>query len=199
MKILKSILIILIPCVLFFSCTSAVNIRSNKDSSYKGGEFKKIFVMAITKDTGLRRAYEDDMVRSIKQEKADAIQSLAFLSQSDIPGEDTLKNIIRENNFDGFLVMLYIYKDKYVSIQKSKMSFYGFVTDKMKKMKEMDADYIYGYYFYANLFSTTLNSEVWNAYTKTKYFENIKDLTGSVTFELVNEMVSEKLLECSCD
>ena len=109
MKTIKNIIILIsITAVisLFYSCLHRLN-DGMQGPGYSGVKFKKIMVLAVVKDLAYKKAYEYNVVNSLKEADVNAIPSMDIFAPNKDYTEKEMIDLVNKNNIDGILTLKY--------------------------------------------------------------------------------------------
>lgn len=107
---MKKILLILLPVVFFWSCSSSRLIDQWESPDTPVYEANKILVIGMSADTELRRTFEDKLASAFEKEKIVAVRSIDFFessfTDSDRTEEDlnTIESRLIDAGFDSVLI-----------------------------------------------------------------------------------------------
>ena len=87
-------------------CSSAAQVVSQwRDPEYTAPpDVKRIMVVGVSKQAGIRRKFEDVFVERLKEEGIDAVQSYLYIPEDGPVPEDRLQDAVRQANADATLV-----------------------------------------------------------------------------------------------
>jgi hypothetical protein len=181
-KVLIKLILIAFFSSLIFSCTAPTDLTSWKDANYNK-QFKKMLVVALIKDLEFRKAYENQLVSSLKLEGVSASSSLTQLPYNDAVSKKDLEKLVDDGKYDGLMILKY---------QGTK------TTDVVRANYY---DYYYDWYGYQSgpayierhqtvkmeniLFSVEKKKAVWAGQTKTHNAWNADELAKSVSDEII--------------
>lgn len=189
-KIIFALLIVAAGC----SSTSIINSWKAPDATYSPEQFKKVAVLAITKDEQTRKTAEDQIVSNHK-----ALHTTYSLFSSAQLGDDTLKvkNMLKEQGFDAIIVMrLITTKSKSTYVQGGvnpayTQNYIFYYPDYLKSGSyATDLEYIIA----TNFYSLTQNKLLWSGVTKSTNPEKVDKLVNEVAKEVVFKMKEDKFI-----
>lgn len=189
-KIIFALLIVAAGC----SSTSIINSWKAPDATYTPEQFKKVAVLAITKDEQTRKTAEDQIVSNHK-----ALHTTYSLFSSAQLGDDTLKvkNMLKEQGFDAIIVMrLITTKSKSTYVQGGvnpayTQNYIFYYPDYLKSGSyATDLEYIIA----TNFYSLTQNKLLWSGVTKSTNPEKVDKLVNEVAKEVVFKMKEDKFI-----
>ena len=99
-----------LPIIFLFSIASGATLTDVwKDENYRGGPFKKVFVMAALPDPVIKSIIEDEVVRQLEVHWTDSVKSSTlFFSSHFISDKESITSKIRELKAEAVLVMKFI-------------------------------------------------------------------------------------------
>ena len=86
------------------ACASTELVNQWSNPAYTSHSFKKIMVIGVTKQTAIRRSFEDEFAARLKAAGVNAVPSYLYISQDDPVGEAVLKQAIKEAGADGVII-----------------------------------------------------------------------------------------------
>jgi len=103
-----------LPIIFLFSIASCATTLSNvwKDENYRGGPFKKIFVMAPMTDPTIKALIEGGVVSQLEGYETDSVKSSTFFSSNFISDKESITSKIRELKAEAILIMRVIKIEK---------------------------------------------------------------------------------------
>jgi hypothetical protein len=90
--------------VLATGCTTTKLVNQWENPEYVPARFNRILVIGVSRQTGLRRAFEDTFVARLKAEGVDAVPSYRLIPEDGPVPEARLQEAIRQANADGVLM-----------------------------------------------------------------------------------------------
>jgi hypothetical protein len=86
------------------ACASTELINQWSNPAYTSPSFKKIMVIGVTKQAGIRRTFEDEFVAQLKAAGVSAIPSYLYIPQDGPVGEAVLKQALKEAGADAVMI-----------------------------------------------------------------------------------------------
>jgi hypothetical protein len=86
------------------ACASTQLVNQWSNPAYTSPSFKKVMVIGVTKQTAIRRTFEDEFAARLKAAGVNAVPSYLYISQDDPVGEAVLKQAIKEAGADGVII-----------------------------------------------------------------------------------------------
>ena len=86
------------------SCGSTELVHQWSNPAYASPSFKKVMVIGVTKQAGIRRTFEDEFVAQLKAVGVNATPSYLYIPQDDPVGESVLKQALKEAAADAMII-----------------------------------------------------------------------------------------------
>ena len=86
------------------SCSSTQVVNQWSNPAYTSPSFKKVMVIGVTKQTAIRRSFEDEFAARLKAAGVNAVPSYLYISQDGPVGEAVLKQALKEAGADGVII-----------------------------------------------------------------------------------------------
>lgn len=191
-KVLINLILLAFFSTLIISCTAPTDLTSWKDANYNK-QFSKILVVALIKDLDYRKAYENQLVSSLKLEGVNASASLPLLPYSEAVSKKDLEKLVDEGKYDGLMILKYK-GTKTTDVIRS--SYYDYYNDwygyqrgpaYIERHQTVKMENI--------LFSVEKKKAVWAGQTKTRNAWNAEELAKSVSDEIIISLREEKLIK----
>ena len=198
-KILISIIILLF---FYNGCTSSTRLTKIwEDDEYVHGQIEKVIVVAIVKDSLIRRAAEYHIKKRLKEEGVNAVASLEVMPAQAKQSEEAFKKIFLDHEFDGILTVRSIGVDTKVSSgynynYSPTVSFYGYygmvysqsyssqytVRDKVRKIE-------------VNLYDTLDDKLIWAGMAESKNPDKLSDVVLPLSRLLADELIGDNFFK----
>jgi hypothetical protein len=104
----KVIIGTLLLAVMFMSlsCATPLTLKSNwRNSTYTGPAFKKIMVVAVTKQAGLRQSIEDEFARQLKSQGVEAATCHESITDPDKVSGEELVRVGKGMGIEAYLIL----------------------------------------------------------------------------------------------
>jgi len=95
---------IAVACLLIGCAASTRIVNEWVDPEYSSPHFKRILVVGVSKQPGLRRTFEDEFVARLKAEGVDAVPSYRYIPEDGEVPEARLQEAVRQANADAALI-----------------------------------------------------------------------------------------------
>ena len=119
---------------LLSACSSTTLVDQWQSPDFKGGPFKRILVVGITKEAVIRRVFEDEFVRQLRARGTDAVASYTLIPEDGQVERPRLERAVKEAGADGVIVTRVVKVEQKTQVVPGTPAFPGFGTD------------IYGFY-----------------------------------------------------
>jgi hypothetical protein len=86
------------------ACASTELVNQWSNPAYTSPSFKKVMVVGVTKQTSIRRSFEDEFVAQLKAAGVNAIPSYLYIPQDGPVGEAVLKQALKETGADAIMI-----------------------------------------------------------------------------------------------
>jgi len=86
------------------ACASTELVNQWSNPAYTSPSFKKVMVIGVTKQSGIRRTFEDEFVAQLKAAGVNAVPSYLYIPQDGPVGEAVLKQALKETGADAVMI-----------------------------------------------------------------------------------------------
>lgn len=171
-------------------CASTQITNAWHDSRFSGPPLKRVMVMRVTKQAGIRRTFEDELVKALKAKRVDAVASYTYISEDGEVPKERLAEAVKEAGAQGVLVsrlvkveketQMYVtpypglYGTGYYPYPRPYYGFYGYYSWAWAGYYEPQ---IYSYDVFTaetNLFDTANDALIWSGTTQTYPTRNVQ-------------------------
>ena len=98
--------LLLVGVFMSLSCASPMNLKSNwRNSTYTGPAFKKIMVVAITKQVGLRHSMEDEFAQQLRSRGVEVSTCHEFIPEPDKASGEELVRVGQGLGIEAYLIL----------------------------------------------------------------------------------------------
>jgi hypothetical protein len=182
-----------IAACLFSSCSASVHMTYYKDPDFNG-KFSKIMVLGIIKDQDYRKAYENEIVKSLQSKGNDAVPGLSVFSADVDYTENEAADIVSKNNIDGILTLKYTKAKNTVVFPKG--TFYNYFHDGFEVLKnsnytEDDTTLNVA----CTLFAVSNGKAVWISTTRTSGYYNLHNMGSTLGDAITKNLRESKLIK----
>lgn len=119
---------------LLAACASTTIVEQWQSPDYKGGPFKRVLVVGISKEATVRRIFEDEFVRQLRARGTDAVAGYTLIPEDGQVDRPRLERAVKEAGADGVIVTRVVKVEQKTQVVPGTPAFPGFGTD------------IYGFY-----------------------------------------------------
>jgi hypothetical protein len=120
--------------VLLAACASTTIVDQWQRPAFKGGPFKRVLVVGVTKEATVRRIFEDEFVRQLRARGTDAVASYTLIPEDGQVDRPRLERAVKESRADAVIVTRVVKVEQRTQVVPGTPVFPGFGTD------------IYGFY-----------------------------------------------------
>ena len=160
--------------------------------------FKKIAVVCISQETSTRRAAEDALVKHVQ--RAEAVPSYTFISDSDLANEEKVLSMIKEAGFDGAVTMRVVGKHErvthtttsYPNYYRGYGSYHRATYNRTHRSTSMVVDEIVQ--VETNVYATVDGTLVWTSMTETMNPVLIEDAVDEIATVIIKDMREKGML-----
>jgi hypothetical protein len=183
------------------SCASTQLVNQWSNPAYTSASFKKVMVIAVTKQSGIRRTFEDDFTAQLKAAGVNATPSYLYIAQDGPVGEAVLKQALKESAADAVLIT------RLVSVQQQTevapgyyapdpaMAAIPFYTNAWNGYYEPPIVYHSEIYTCeTSLYDTTKNQVVWKGTAQTEVQGNISQEIKDYASIMIAALKDKKLI-----
>ena len=106
MKLSNRLFRILAPATVLTlaACASTELVNQWSNPAYTSPSFKKVMVIGVIKQAGIRRTFEDEFVAQLKTAGVNATPSYLYIPQDGPVGEAVLKQALKETGADAMII-----------------------------------------------------------------------------------------------
>lgn len=103
-RVRKWVLLAPIAAVMLAGCASTELVNQWSNPAYTSPWFKRVMVIAVTRQQGIRRTFEDEFVAQLKAAGTDAVASYQYLQEDGQVAETRLKQAVAEAGADAAII-----------------------------------------------------------------------------------------------
>jgi hypothetical protein len=209
-----AVMLITLSSLLFYSCTTSSSIVGSwKSPSFGGKKFNKVVILALHKNIATRSVVERAIVSNLKDNKITAVSGSDMIPESMIERDndnkvtDKSKEAIlqkfKDNNCDGILVIAlknikeserYVPGSAYYPYA-GYSSFHGYYYGGYGAMYSPGyVEQITQVFLVSNLYDVDKGELLWSAQSETYNPSSLQDLANSYSYNLVDEIVRERVM-----
>ena len=183
------------------SCSSTQMVNQWSNPAYTSPSFKKVMVIAVTKQNAIRRTFEDEFAAQLKTRGINAVPSYLYISQDDPVREAVLKQAIKEAGADGVLITRLVRVQQKTEIAPGyyppdpAMAVHPLYTTAWNDYYEPPIVYHSEIYTCeTTLYDTVKNRVVWKGTAQTETTGNISQEIKNYAEVIINAMEEKKLI-----
>jgi len=161
------------------AATQIVNQWSNPE--YASHSFKKIMVIGISKQTSIRRTFEDEFVAQLRSAGVDAVPSYQYIKEDAEVPESRLKEAVNQAGAGGAIITRLVRVERKTDVtpgyyEPQPFGFYGWYSHAWNGYYEPPRVYQYDVYVSeTSLYDMAKNEVVWTGTLETTAPGNIKE------------------------
>ena len=114
---------------LLAACASTSIVEEWQSPDYKGGPFKRLLVVGVTKEATVRRIFEDEFVRQLRARGTDAVASYTLIPEDGQVDRPRLERAVQESGADGVVITRVLKVEQRTQVVPGTPAFPGFGTD----------------------------------------------------------------------
>ena len=126
--------VVLAALAFLAACASTTIVDQWQSPDFKGGPFKRVLVVGVTKEAAVRRIFEDEFVRQLRARGTDAVASYTLIPEDGQVDRPRLERAVKESRADSVIVTRVVKVEQRTQVVPGTPAFPGFGTD------------IYGFY-----------------------------------------------------
>ena len=198
--------LLLLLAVIASGCASTQIVNVWQDPKFSGPPLKRIMVIGVTKQAGIRRTFEDEFVRALDANGVKGVASYLFIPEDGEVPKERLTEAVKESGVAGVIitrmvkveVQTQVYAAPYPAPYPGPSPYFGF----------------YGYYssawigyydppqFYAydvvtsetNLFDAASDALIWSGTTQTYASRNVRKGARDFANVIVKALVAKQII-----
>jgi hypothetical protein len=183
------------------SCASTQLVNQWSNPAYTSASFKKVMVIAVTKQSGIRRTFEDDFTAQFKAAGVNATPSYLYIRQDGPVGEAVLKQALKESAADAVLITRLIRVQQQTEVAPGyyapdpAMAAIPFYTNAWNGYYEPPIVYHSEIYTCeTSLYDTTKNQVMWKGRAQTEVRGNINQEIKNYASIMIAALKDKKLI-----
>jgi hypothetical protein len=165
------------------SCASTQLVNQWSNPAYTSASFKKVMVIAVTKQSNIRRTFEDEFAAQLKAAGVNATPSYLYIAQEGPVGEAVLKQALKESAADAVIITRLVRVQQQTEVAPGyyapdpAMAAIPFYTNAWNGYYEPPIVYHSEVYTCeTSLYDTTKNQVVWKGTAQTEVQGNLSSL-----------------------
>ena len=186
--------------LLLGACASTQLVNVWKDAQYAGPAFTRILVIGVTKQTGIRRTFEDIFAEQLRQ-RVEAVQSYTLIPEDGEVPRERLAQAVEQSGADGVLVTRLLKVDRQTQIYPGTyagpyMGFYGFYSSAWIGFYEPPQIYTYDVVTSeTSLFEAKSNRLVWSGTSETFSPRDVRKDTQEFASVIIKALAEQGLIQ----
>ena len=190
--------------MLLASCATTEIKSVWSDASYQGGPLLKVVVMGLAKDQTMKRLYEDEFVRQLKEHGVQAIPGYSVIPQEKMGDETYVSEKIKELGVDATLVTRLVDKktiqtyyppEVYYTPAPYYRGWHGYYRNSYQYMVSPAYSATQeAVVLETNIYSTQSNQLIWSALSETFIGGSSESLIYSLVQKLIKDMAARDLI-----
>jgi len=187
--------------ITFVGCASTEIVNQWSNPAYNSPVFKKIIVLGVSRQTSIRRSFEDEFVSQLKLAGYNAVPSYDYIPEDGQTSEARLRQAVREANADAAITTRLIRVEERRQVTPGyyqplhPYGFYGWYSSAWAGYYEPPRVYQYAVYTSeTSLYDTVKNQVVWTGTVETTAPGDIRKEIRSYIEIVVNALKNRNLL-----
>ena len=192
--------------LLLGACASTKLVNSWKDSRYTGPPVAKMLIIGVTRQSGIRRTFEDIFAEQLRARRLEAIQSYMLIPEDGEVPQERLAQAVQESGADGVLVTRLVKVDRQTQYYPGSyggprsMGFYGFYSLAWGGFYDPPQLYTYDVVTSeTSLFAARTNQLVWSGTTETFAPRDVKRDTRELASVIIQALAVQGMVPKSSD
>jgi hypothetical protein len=162
-------------------CASTQIVNAWQDPKFSGPPLKRVMVIGVTKQAGIRRTFEDQFVRELEAKGLDAVASYAFIPEDGEVPKERLTEAVKESGVQSVLITRLVKVETQTQVYAAPyagapyLGFYGYYS--WAWVAYYDPPQVYTYDVVTaetNLFDAGSDTLIWSGTTQTFAPRNTK-------------------------
>ena len=183
------------------SCASTQLVNQWSNPAYTSASFKKVMVIAVTKQSNIRRTFEDEFAAQLKAAGVNATPSYLYIAQEGPVGEAVLKQALKESAADAVIITRLVRVQQQTEVAPGyyapdpAMAAIPFYTNAWNGYYEPPIVYHSEVYTCeTSLYDTTKNQVVWKGTAQTEAQGNISQEIKDYASIMIAALKDKKLI-----
>jgi len=189
----------LITMLMFAGCAATELVNQWNNPAYTAPWFKKVMVIAVSKQPTIRRNFEDAFVAQLKAARVDAVQSYQYIPDEGQVEEARLNKAVLAAGADAALITRLVRKEQQTNVTPGyyppALGFYGGYSGGWMGYYEPPRVYQYDVYISeTSLYDVTKNQLVWSGTAQTTAPGDINKEIKNYAEITINALKERKLI-----
>jgi hypothetical protein len=199
-RLVHPFLSLVFVAVLLSGCASTRLVNDWKDTRYQGAPLSKVLVIGVTKQTVVRRIFEDAFVRELNAKGVVAVASYTLIPEDGEVPKDRIAQAVAQSGADGLLVTRLVRVERQTRIDPGYigppyMGFYDYYPFAWGTFYEPPMVYSYNVVTWdTSVFDARTNQMIWAGATETVAPKNISKEAGEAASVVVKQLAKSNFL-----
>jgi hypothetical protein len=197
----RSALALAASAFLLWGCASTQLVNAWKESRYEGPPLSKILVIGVTKQSAVRRIFEDVFVEALRNRGVEATPSYTVISDDGEVPKARLAQAVEQSGADGVLMMRLVKVDRQTQIYPGSyagapfMGFYGFYSSAWLGFYDPPQVYTYDVVTSeTSLFEARSDRMLWSGTTETFSPRDVRKDTQDFAAVIIKALADQGLI-----
>jgi hypothetical protein len=184
-----------------WGCAPTQLVNSWQDPRFSGPPLKRIMVIGVTKQAGIRRTFEDEFAQQLQAKGVQAVQSYTLIPEDGEVPKERVAQAVKESGVEGVLITRLVKVERQSQIYPGtyagapSVGFYGYYSASWSGFYEPAQVYTYDQVTAeTNLFEAKGDLLIWSGTTQTFAPSDIKKDAKQFVSLIVNTLVDKKLI-----
>jgi hypothetical protein len=181
LDVYRNALLLVLVVLCASGCASTQIINAWQDPKFSGPPLKRVMVIGVTRQAGIRRTFEDQFVSQLRAKGVDGVASYTLIPEDGEVPKERLAQAVRESEVEGVLITRLVRAEVQTQVYAAPYAgppyfgFYGYYS--WAWVGYYDAPQAYSYDVVTaetNLFDATSDTLIWSGTTQTFSARNVK-------------------------
>ena len=177
----RNALLLFLAAAFASGCASTQIVNAWQDPKFSGPPLKRIMVIGVTKQAGIRRTFEDQFVRELDAKGVPGVASYTLIPEDGEVPKERLAQAVKESGVEGVLITRLVKVEVQTQVYAAPYAgppyfgFYGYYSSAW--VGYYDPPQIYSYDIVTaetNLFDAASDTLIWSGTTQTFSPRNVK-------------------------
>ena len=187
--------------LLLWACASTKLVNTWRDSAYTSPPLTRILIIGVTKQSGIRRTFEDLFAERLRADGVTAIQSYTLIPEDGEVSHERLARAVEQSGVDGILITRLVRVDRQVQIYPGTyvgppfVGFYGFYSSAWVGFYEPPQVYAYDVVTSeTTLFDAKSDRVIWSGTSETFAPQNMRKDTQEFVSIMARALAAQGLI-----
>jgi hypothetical protein len=181
LDVYRNALLLVLVVLCASGCASTQIINAWQDPKFSGPPLKRVMVIGVTRQAGIRRTFEDQFVSQLRAKGVDGVASYTLIPEDGEVPKERLAQAVRESGVEGVLITRLVRAEVQTQVYAAPYAgppyfgFYGYYS--WAWVGYYDPPQAYSYDVVTaetNLFDATSDTLIWSGTTQTFSARNVK-------------------------